>query len=80
MSTQKSTRPARPRRETATRGAFYIWMAAYAAALVAIVSVHEFSGRPAETPAPEQQATHGATHGDMLLGPLVPVVQADVDG
>lgn len=32
------------RREAATRRAFYIWMAAYAAVLVAIVAIHSFGG------------------------------------
>jgi hypothetical protein len=75
MSTDDRNRATTPRREKATRGAFYIWMAAYAAALVAIATVHGLG--PA--PAPEmhdQQATRGGT----LIGPLVPILRAGANG
>ncbi|MCX5495132.1 hypothetical protein OSH11_10480 [Kaistia dalseonensis] len=35
---------ASPRRETAARRLFYVWMAAYAAVIVAIAVVHTFGG------------------------------------
>ncbi len=35
---------ASPRRETAARRLFFVWMAAYAAVIVAIAAVHSFGG------------------------------------
>jgi uncharacterized membrane protein YhaH (DUF805 family) len=65
------------RRERATRGAFYLWMAAYAAIVVAIVAVHAIGGASA----PDGEPTRQATRSGVSLGPVVPVVaQADVNG
>jgi len=64
------------RREKAARGAFYIWMAAYAATLVAIATVYGFSAPPASPEIHDQQATRGGT----LIGPLVPILRANANG
>lgn len=65
------------RRERATRGAFYLWMAAYAAVVVAIVTIHAVSGTAQE---PEAGHSQQATRAGVSLGPVIPVAQADVNG
>lgn len=66
------------RRERATRGAFYLWMAAYAAVVVAIVAVHAIGGATSE---PDTEQTRQAAQSGVSLGPVIPVVaQADVNG
>lgn len=46
MSTKDTTSHERPRREIAARGAFYVWIAAYAAVTIAIATIHGFGGTP----------------------------------
>jgi len=66
------------RRERATRGAFYLWMAAYAAVVVAIVAVHAIGGA---APAPDTEHTRQAARSGVSLGPVIPAIaHADVNG
>jgi hypothetical protein len=48
MSTNDTSRHERPRRETAARGAFYVWIAVYAAVTIAIATIHGFGGTRAD--------------------------------
>ncbi|MCX5578071.1 hypothetical protein [Kaistia terrae] len=65
------------RRERATRGAFYLWMAAYAAIVVAIVAVHAVGGNSVD---PDTAQGRQITRAGAFLGPTIPVVQSDVNG
>jgi hypothetical protein len=49
MSTHDTDRHKRPRRETAARAAFYVWIAAYAAVTIAIVTAYGLGGTPPRT-------------------------------
>ncbi len=77
MSTNDRNHGGSRRRERATRGAFYLWMAAYAAVVVAIVAVHAISGGSGHS---ETGHTQQATRAGVSLGPVIPVAQADVNG
>ena len=63
------------RRERATRGAFCLWIATYAAAVAAIVTVHALGGAPA---APDIDPSHHATRAGASPAPLV--ARADMNG
>jgi hypothetical protein len=77
---------ASPRRETATRSAFFIWMAAYAAVLVAIVAVHSLgvmsNGTTIDASGMRtQQAKMTGQPQSSIAGRALPgVVLVDVDG
>lgn len=77
MSTDDTTKGGSRRRERATRGAFYLWMATYAVVVVAIVAVHAVGGNSA---GPDTGQGRQATRAGVFLGPTIPVVQADVNG
>lgn len=74
MNTDDRNHGGSRRRERAARGAFYLWMAAYAAVVIAIVTVHAISGTSEDT------HTQQATRAGVSLGPVIPVAQADVNG
>ncbi len=75
-----------PRREKAARRAFILWMAAYAVALVALVTLYGLGGEPAglagQAAAPTtQQARVTGEPQSSLADPMLPVaVTLKVDG
>jgi uncharacterized membrane protein YhaH (DUF805 family) len=77
MSTDEATKGGSRRRERATRGAFYLWMATYAAVVVAIVAVHAVGGNSVDS---DSAQSRQATRAGVSLGPTISVVQADVNG
>ncbi|WEK49981.1 MAG: hypothetical protein P0Y66_20275 [Candidatus Kaistia colombiensis] len=77
MRTNDENQSRAGRRERATRGAFYLWMVAYAAVVVAIVAVHTLGGT---APKPEDGHTQQATRAGISYGTVIPVVQVDVNG
>lgn len=77
MNTDDRNHGGSRRRERAARGAFYLWMAAYAAVVIAIVTVHAISGASEGT---QSGHTQQATRAGVSLGPVIPVAQADVNG
>ncbi|WP_156912020.1 hypothetical protein [Kaistia adipata] len=77
MSTNDTTSHGRPRRETAARGAFYVWIAAYAAVTIAIATIHGFGGTPSR--AGEVQARQDAAAHPLdptPVGSIHPVIRA----
>jgi len=77
MRTNDENQSRAGRRERATRGAFYLWMAAYAAVVVAIVAVHALGGSASK---PEDEHTQQAIRAGVSYGTVIPVVQVDVNG
>ncbi|WP_336800728.1 hypothetical protein [Kaistia sp. MMO-174] len=77
MRTNDENQSRAGRRERATRGAFYLWMAAYAAVVVAIVTVHAMSGNPSK---PDDEHLQQAIRAGVSYGTVIPVVQVDVNG
>lgn len=78
--------PDQGRRETATRRAFYVWMAAYATVIVAIAAFHSFAGVSNGTTIDihgvrTQQAKVIGEPQSSIAGRILPAtVMLDVDG
>jgi hypothetical protein len=81
MSMDNGTKPGRPRREHAARGAFYVWIAAYAAVIIAIVTVHGLGGTPPRVPdSPVRQDAAVETLDRTPVGSIVPAMHAGTGG
>ncbi|WP_156830941.1 hypothetical protein [Kaistia granuli] len=81
MSMDNGTKRGRPRREHAARGAFYVWIAAYAAVIIAIVTVHGIGGTPPRaTDSPVRQDAAIETLDHTPVGAIVPVARAGTGG
>jgi hypothetical protein len=76
---------ASPRREAAARRAFYLWMAAYVAVIIAIAALHSFGG-PQATPIDAggmrtQQAKVTGPQSAVIGAPVAPLpVSFGLDG
>jgi hypothetical protein len=77
MHTDDRNRHASPRRETATRGAFYIWSAAYATALIAIVTAYGLGGSLHPMPSKDHPA---ARSGTLANPPPAAILRANANG
>lgn len=81
MSTDKGIKHAGGRRETVARSAFYVWIAAYVVATIAIVTVHGLSGTPPQ--GVDSHARHDAALERLdptPVGSIVPVARAGSGG
>lgn len=86
MTANHIFRRSHPRREKATRRAFFVWMAAYAVALVIVAMAHTLGGAPVGTTldasdVQTQQAKVAGQPQSSIAGRELPqVVSFDIDG
>jgi hypothetical protein len=82
MSMDDRMRHASPRREKATRGAFFVWIATYAVVAITLITVHGLAGTPPRSAG--MQARHGGAEIDQLdptpVGAIHPVTRAGKGG
>lgn len=78
MSMDDRMRHASPRREKAARGAFFVWIAAYAVVAITLITVHGLGGTPPR--AADLHARQTGVGGDQLdptpVGAIHPVTRA----